>query len=150
MADINLSQAEANLLIAMEKHRVTDDRWEYPDLGGSVNIPLVSVDRRENFTLDLYRGRIDLAKGSYQSRSRQVIILIRLDFGGQPHRNPNGEEVASPHLHVFREGYGDKWAIPAPLEKFPLIDSDRWQTLIDFMVFCNVTKQPIVQKGLWS
>lgn len=150
MADINLTQAEADHLIAMEKHRLTDDHWDYPALGGSVNVPLVSHDHREYFTLDLYRGRIDLAKGSYQNRSRQVIILVRLDFGGQPHRNPDGEEVASPHLHVFKEGYGDKWAVPAPSDKFPYLDSDRWQTLIDFMGFCNITKQPLIQKGLWS
>ncbi len=138
MSDINLTQGEANLLIAMEKHRVSDERWEYPDLGGSTCIPLISADRRENFSLDLYRGRIDLAKGSYQNRSRQVIILVRLDFGGQPHRNPDGEEIPSPHLHIFREGFGDKWAVLAPSDKFTHIDNNPWDTLNDFMLFCNI------------
>lgn len=150
MPDISLTQAEADLLIAMEKHRVNDDQWQYPDLGGSISIPLVSSDRRENFVLDLYRGRIDLAKGSYQNRSRQVIVLVRLDFGGQPHRNPDGEEVPSPHLHVFREGFGDKWAVPTSSDRFPHVHTNLWETLNDFMVFCNVTKQPLIQKGLWS
>lgn len=150
MSDINLTQAEADLLIAMEKHRANDDRWEYPDFGGSISIPLVSPDRRENFVLDLYRGRIDLAKGSYQNRSRQVIVLVRLDFGGQPHRNPDGEEVPSPHLHVFREGFGDRWAVAAPPDTFPHASTNTWETLNDFMVFCNITKQPLIQKGLWS
>ncbi len=150
MSDIDLTQAEADLLIAMEKHRANDDQWEYPDFGGSISIPLISPDRRENFFLDLYRGRIDLQKGTYQNRSRQVIVLVRLDFGGQPHRNPDGEEVPAPHLHVFREGFADKWAVPAPLDSFPHLGTNLWETLNDFMIFCNVTKQPLIQKGLWT
>ncbi len=124
MADINLTQAEADALIAMEKQRIDDARWDYPGLGGSISIPLISQDKRENFLLDVSRGRIDLLKVTYQNRSRQVVVLVRLDFGGQPHRNPDDQEIPSPHLHVYREGYGDKWAIPVPPERFPdILDS---------------------------
>jgi hypothetical protein len=63
MAEINLTQAEADALIAMAKHRVDETEWDYPDLGGAVSIPLVSSNRREQFLLDLRRGRIDVAKG---------------------------------------------------------------------------------------
>lgn len=65
MADVNLTQAEADALTAMEKRRSDETEWRYPDLGGSVTIPLVSMDRRESFLLDLRRGRIDLTKGTY-------------------------------------------------------------------------------------
>ncbi len=61
MAEINLTQAEADTLIAMEKHRIDDTRWNYPGLGGSISIPLMSTDKRENFLLDVSRGKIDLA-----------------------------------------------------------------------------------------
>lgn len=84
MAEIHLTQAEADALIAMAKHRVDGTEWDYPDLGGAVSIPLVSANRREQFVLDLRRGRIDLAKGTYQNRGRQVVVLVRLDFGGAP------------------------------------------------------------------
>ena len=107
MADANLTQAEADALTAMEKRRSDDTEWQYPDLGGYVTIPLVSMDRRESFLLDLRRSQIDLTKGTYQNRGRQVVVLARLDFGGAPHRNPDGEEIRSPHLHVYREGLGD-------------------------------------------
>ncbi|KJU85379.1 prophage protein [Candidatus Magnetobacterium bavaricum] len=40
------------------------------------------------------------------------IILLRLCFGGHPHRNPDDTEISSPHLHRYREGYADKWAYP--------------------------------------
>ena len=53
MADTNLTQAEANALIALEKRRVDTTEWNYPDFGGRVTVPLVSVDGRESFLLDL-------------------------------------------------------------------------------------------------
>src|SRR5262245_26066363 len=132
MADLNLTQAEADALIALPKHRLDEQIWDYPDLGGGISVPLASADRREQFSLDLRRGRIDLRKGTYQNRARQVVVLVRLDFGGAPHRNPDGEEINSPHLHVYREGFGDKWAVPAPPEHF-LALPDLSRTLDDFM-----------------
>ena len=64
MVTVNLTQAEADALITMEKRRTDDTEWSYPDLGGNVTVPLVSTDRREPFLLDLRRGRIDLGKGT--------------------------------------------------------------------------------------
>mgnify|MGYP001619194061 CR=1 FL=1 len=118
MAEINLSQSEADALIAMEKIRTDEQSINYPSLGGRISVPLMSKNKRENFTLDISRGKIDLLKGTYQNRARQVVILVRLDFGGQPHQNPDGQEVSSPHLHIFREGYGYKWAMPIPADRF--------------------------------
>ena len=109
----------------------------------------MSENKRESFLLDVSRGRIDLAKGTYQNRARQTLVLVRLDFGGPPHRNPDGEEVGSPHLHVYREGYGAKWAAPVPADRFPSL-GDLWATLDDFMRYCNVTKAPNIARGLWS
>lgn len=149
MTDINLTQAEADALIAMGKHRADAIEWDYPDLGGAISIPLVSENRREQFLLDLRRGQIDLAKGTYQNRGRQVVVLVRLDFGGAPHRNPDGVEIGSPHLHVYREGFGDKWALPAPGDRFTDLN-DPWQTLEDFMRFCNVVEPPTIRRGLFT
>jgi len=103
---VDLTQAEANLLLAMEKHRTNDDPHRFGAL--RLEISLQSPDQREHFLLDIGRGRINLLKGTYQTRAKQVVILARLDFGGAPHRNPDGEEIPSPHLHLFREGFADK------------------------------------------
>ena len=105
MSDLNLTQAEADALIAMEKHRVSDERNDFPMNGQSLSLMLQSSDKREQFLLDISRGRIDLMRGKYQNRARQVVVLVRLDFGGPPHRNPDDTEVACPHLHVYREGF---------------------------------------------
>jgi hypothetical protein len=149
MPDIDLSQAEADALIAMEKVRINDDPWVYPPLGGAISIPLTSNDKRESFHLDVSRGQIELLKAKYQNRARQVVVLLRFDSGGSPHRNPDGQEVPCPHLHIYREGYGDKWAIPAPSDPFANV-SDLWQTLCDFMRYCHITRPPIIPRGLFT
>lgn len=83
MSDMNLTQSEAHMLIAMEKHRADKQRRAFPMPGQSLIAPLQSVDGREQFFLDISRGRIDLRRGKYQNRARQVIVLVRLDFGGR-------------------------------------------------------------------
>lgn len=149
MADMNLTQAEADALIAMEKHRVNEDRRDFPMGGQSLVLPLQSLDRREQFLLDLSRGRIDLLKVKMQNRGRQVVVLVRLDLGGAPHRNPDGEEISVPHLHLYKEGYGDKWAVAVPADRFTAT-SDVWRSLVEFLRFCNVTQPPHIERGLFT
>jgi len=104
-------------------------------------------DQKEEFLLDIWKGKIAL-KSKYQTRGRKVFVLIRLDLNGAPHRNPDGEEVAGTHIHLYREGYGDKWAYPVNSAKFPNLD-DLWKTLHDFMDFCNIQKKPVIERGLF-
>lgn len=117
--------------------------------GQSLVLPLQSSDKREQFLLDLSRGRIDLLKVTMQNRGRQVVVLVRLDLGGAPHRNPDDEEIPTPHLHVYREGFGDKWAVPVPVDRFR-VTGDVWATLEDFLRFCNITQPPHIERGLFT
>lgn len=149
MADIEITQTEADVLIAMEKHRVDEMEWLFSAPGGRLSIPLISADKRENFFLDVSRSQIKLTKATYQNRVRQAIILLRLDLDGPPHRNPDGSDIPCPHLHVYREGYGDKWAVPAPKDRYDDV-SNLFSTFEAFMVHCNVTLPPNVEKGLFS
>lgn len=149
MTTVDLTQEEADALIVMDKYKVNDDTYDYPGTSGSISIPLSSGDGRESFLLDVYRGRLDLRKGTYQERGRQIIVLVRLDFGGPPHRNPDGIEVGSPHLHIFREGFGDKWAFPLRAEDFPNI-TDPWSMLDDFMRYCKIVDRPDIRRGLFA
>lgn len=147
MADLHLTQLEADELIRLPKTRTSEEEYVYPGGGGALVVPLQSEDQREDFLLDVSRGRINLAKGKYQTRARQAIVLVRLDFGGAPHRNPDGEELACPHLHRYREGFGDKWATPVPEEEFSNLD-DLWLTLEEFMAYCNVVERPHISGRL--
>ncbi len=149
MSDPELSQSEADGLLRLEKYRVNDTEHELPDLGGRLSIPLESEDKREQFFLDISRGRIELSKQTLQNRARKIVVLARLDIGGPPHCNPDGEEMPCPHLHINREGYGTKWAIPLPAGDFTDSD-DTWKTLFEFMEFCRVTRKPNFRRGLFT
>lgn len=146
---MTLSQIEADLLLRMEKHRENDRRYRYPQFGGSVRIPLVSEDEKESFMLDIGRGKINLEKGKLQNRARGVVVLARLDYGGSPHRNPDGKEVDGTHLHLYCEEYGDKWAYPIDPSRFT-DTGDAMKTLDEFMRFCNITVPPIIDEGLFT
>ena len=146
---IVLSQAEADALLAMEKQRTEAAPYTLPATGGRLCVPLASLDRREAFTLDIHRSSINISKGTYQNRARTTVILARLDFGGAPHRNPDEREIGVPHLHLYREGYDDRWAFPVPAKHFPET-MDRWRMLSDFLRFCHVVTPPEFTRSLFE
>jgi len=131
----------------MEKIRINDDAVAFPDLGGRIEVPLASRDHRESFCLDVNRKRIALTTG-YQTRGRQTIVLARLDFAA-PHRNPDGVEIGVPHLHLYREGFGDRWAYPIP-EGMLSAPNNACQVLNDFMAYCRIVEAPDIRFGLFS
>ena len=145
---INLTQADADALMAMPKRPADDEERNFPQPGDRVIIPLVSLDKREDFLLSVTRSQINIAKISHQNRARQVVVLMRLDVNGAPHRNPDGEEILGTHLYIYRENFGDKWAYPLPPGKFENLD-DLHQTFDDFLAECNVVEPPRIQAGLF-
>lgn len=149
MADINITQAEADQLIAMEKLRAEDKEWLFPRPGERLTIPLVSSNKRESFVLMVTRGQIKLTKANYVNLARKSVTLMRLDLDGAPHRNPDGIEIPCPHLHVYREGFGDKWASAAPIDRYH-DTGDLYSTLWAFMNHCNIVESPQIEKGLFS
>lgn len=146
MSDGELSQTEADELIAMPKIRITDEIRYFPGRGGALNVPLLSDDRKEEFFLTIRRGRIDLNRGAYQNISRETVILLRAELNGPPHRNPNDEEIPCPHIHIYKEGYGTRWAYPFP-DDFSN-PTDLWSTLHDFIRYCNIIIPPNILRGI--
>ncbi|MEI6875039.1 MAG: hypothetical protein WCL50_07900 [Spirochaetota bacterium] len=98
--------------------------------------------------MDIGRGSIALEKTKFQNRARKTVILARLDLGGPPHRNPDGEEIPCPHLHHYREGYGDKWATAAPAN-FAATGATL-DLLDEYMSYCNIVGKPIIEGGLFA
>lgn len=136
-----LPQSRADSLIAMPKRRISDTVWDYPVGGSSVAIPLESMDGAESFLLDLWTSKYSLRKRTYQNRFSRAIILVRLDIHTRPHRNPDNTMIASPHIHIYKEGFGDRWAEAVPRDRFRDLD-DPLKTLTDFMDFCNIVQKP--------
>ncbi len=98
--------------------------------------------------LDISAHEIKLTKIKFQNRVYQNIILVRLDLDGGPHRNPDVEDVVCPHIHIYKEGYGDKWAYPLPSNFTD--PSNIFKTLDEFMNYCNIKQKPVFQQGVQS
>lgn len=156
-----LTQSEADALFTMAKKPKSGNRLAFPHAGGKLLAEFVSLDGREVFLFNITRSSIAVSKCTYQKRARQVEILRRLDIDGSPHPNPavetvpldflapyNGLEIPCPHLHIYVEGFADKWAIPAPAD---VIDSnaDLYKMMESFLTYCNVTEMPNIERGLF-
>lgn len=145
MSGDTLRQDWADRLLAAEKFPSEKGSiLQFPAAGSLQQIALRSPGEKEEFHLDVRRARIDL-KGTYQTRARGTVVLARLDFGSAPHRNPDGQTVPAPHLHLYREGFGDRWATPLPSNFTDPADIQK--TLTEFLDFCHVRKLP-VQQGI--
>lgn len=145
MAEIIITQDEADSLIKMPKARLDERTHDFPHPGEKLIINLQSTDGRERFILDVARGKIEIRKATYQSRYHKIIILNRLDVVGPPHTNPDGSIVECPHIHIYKEGYGDKWAYQLP-DIFSQSDN-LLQNLDEFMAFNHIIDPPIFSGG---
>lgn len=147
-----LTQSEADLLIRLAK-KLLNRTIGFPNPGISIELKLESFDKREEFIVDVNRkGRINLKKCTYQNRYRKDIILLRLDLNGPEHENPNGDVISCPHLHIYKEGFDDKWAYPINSTEFP-DTTDLARTVLDFLRYCNVQNIEdisVVQGGIFN
>lgn len=142
-----LLQSEIDYLLNLVKV-LTAKTITIPSPGYHIELDASSLIDNEKFLVDVNRkGTINLKKCTFQTRYQRSVILLRLDIEGSPHRNPDGEVIPCPHLHIFREGYGDSWAYP--LSAHIVTDTnDIAQVLIDFLLYNNVNKIPPVYQQL--
>ena len=142
---MTISNKEAEELLNMEKHYKGDTQYSYPS---NINIPLYSQDNKIEFSLDISANAIKISKRKYQNRVYSNIVLLRIDIGGSPHTNPDGQVIECPHIHFYREGYDDKWAEPLPKNLFSC--DDIFKMLDDFMNYCHVVTKPVIQKSVFE
>ena len=149
---MKLEQQEAERLMRMDKIVAEDTQYVFPAPREQLRIPLVSVNGQERFVLDINRGKRRSFKCTYQERYSVVTVLVRLDMNPSRHVNPyvllppagfenyNGTQFDDAHIHLYVEGWGDKWAIPANLEGFtdPADMSELTENLTRFLAYCNI------------
>jgi hypothetical protein len=141
-----LTQTEAETLIRMKKTFINPATIKIPS-GTDQTHELVGEDKRELFLLDVWRGTIRLSKLKLQTRGRKIIVLVRLDIDGAPHDNPDGTKIRGNHIHLYREGFEDKWAYPINTAEFT-DPTNILGTFRDFCRFCNITDGPPLQERL--
>ena len=140
---MNISDKEAKELLHLEKHYFGDTVYYFPN---NINIPLYSKDEKIEFSIDASANRVKLSKVKYQNRVYNNIVLVRIDINGAPHRNPDGTVIPCPHIHYYKEGFGDR--IAEPLPPGIITSNDDVQKLIEFMNFCHVKTKPNIQRAV--
>ena len=71
------------------------------------------------------------------------VALLRLDVGGSAHKNPDGKQIQTPHLHVRSYKGKMRWAEKIPDGVFSDL-SDAQKTLLDFMQYVNIQEKVCV------
>jgi hypothetical protein len=151
---MEIFQSEADRLLQLEKRFVSGDPIQFSSTSDFQQIhDLHSPDHRERFLLDLERGVRRRARLKFQTRARRTIVLARLDLNGKAHRNlatyPHrpGERLTGVHVHVYREGLGDRVAfLPEDLAGFKVPERKHdldW--LLAFFDFCHIIEPPAIQ-----
>ncbi|MGH7140359.1 MAG: DUF6978 family protein [Pirellulales bacterium] len=142
-----LTDAKVADLLAMAKRFVDQSTINFPTVGTYLTRELESDDRRESFLVDVNRKGIKVSKCTYQNRYQVTEILLRLDIDGPTHDNPDGTAVPCPHLHVYREGFADKWASPIDPSEFT-DTTNLVLTLQQFLARCKIERTPPIQAAL--
>jgi hypothetical protein len=143
-----LTQQQADDLLALAKRLTSVQTINFPAPGSSIELDATDTGKRESFIIDVQRkGRIKITKCTYQERTHGTEILLRLDVDGPPHDNPDGATILCPHMHVYQEGYDDKWAHPIETGHFDNT-SDLAITLKDFLKYCKISPIPQVQPAV--
>src|SRR5713226_9391985 len=139
-----LTQAEADRLMALVKRLVDRATILFPLPGDIRQLQVKSEDGRESFLIDVNRkGKVKPSKCTYQERYGVIEILLRLDVDGPTHDKPDGGEVPCPHVHIYKEGFADKWAYLLPAGQFT-DTTDLVKTLREFLEYCNVQDIPAI------
>lgn len=143
-----MEQQIADYLIKLEK-RITDQFIIFPSANSKLALNVQSVDGSEAFLLDINRsGMIKISRCTFQERYEVNIGLVRLDLdNNKPHRNPDDTVINGPHIHIYKEGYGTKWAYPiTSLTECPFtLGADFITIFIEFCEYCNIKNIPNIQ-----
>lgn len=140
-----LTNEEVSRLLDVPKLIDSPGRIALPLPGEYAKWEAKSLDHREVFVIDANRkGKLKLGKCTFQERYQLVEILLRLDIDGPPHQNPDGEVIDCPHLHIYRERWGAKWAYPLPADFTDT--TDLVKTFQEFLRYCGIQNIPDVQR----
>lgn len=138
-----LSDKEFNILMSYSKTLVDSSPIYLPEKGKKYSREIKSLNSKDKFLLSINRGRVELNKITYLNKFYDnSTILLRLDTAqGGRHINPDGTFIPCPHLHIYTEDYGDKFAIPLDPKLFSNTN-DLAILLRDFLTYFNVNNIP--------
>lgn len=141
----DLSQDMADFLIDTPKIPLDPDIKVpfFPGVNAEIDFKGTVTDER--FRVIVQRSGINPRHAKYELMAGRSLVLLRFEIEGPPHFNPGEDEpVLCPHLHRFREGYGDRWAEPA-MGLFG--DSENLLACLHgFLRYCNAVQVPPIRQ----
>ena len=140
-----LTQKEYSYIINLNKKFKENDEIA---LDSKWSRDIVAIETRDMFVLDYYLGIIALKKYTYNKRYRKTIVILRFDSSGR-HTNPDGKLLNGPHVHMYREKYGDKWAFPISEIGIGHGMIEKANVLQKFLQYCNVVNCPPIKSTLF-
>lgn len=148
MSTTKLTDAEAHRLIEMLKHSLISE-LNLPTHGKTIEFDVAGDTKRDVFTINMYRGKLNHSKYNIGARiKKDGILLLELHINPTTvHYNPNGEKIEGSHWHIYSEEYGRTYTFPATdienenfventiffLEKFNVIEKPNIAHQLDFL-----------------
>lgn len=104
-----LTQAEADALLNLIKTVFRKDTFFWKSDERYDERVIADTDSSLEFVLSLKRNCFEV-RLNFRTKKNNV-ILARVDSQNQ-HHNPDGSIIRGPHLHLYKEGFGEKYAEP--------------------------------------
>jgi hypothetical protein len=101
---------------------------------------LISDEYGDIFKLDLRKNKIELQVMNCNTRANECFVLARLCVNDREHKNPDGTKIGETHLHIYKEGYNDRFAYDPKKYGFSNFDNVP-ALLIQFVEFCKINKR---------
>ncbi len=141
--NMSLDDAQFNYLIKLNKSFKEDTVIVLGPAPINWTRDIISLDTKDTFLLDFYRGALNISKYSINKRYRTAIPLVRI-CSQKRHTNPDGTVFSGPHFHIYKEGFGDR--IAHPFSKLGINDDCPMdEALVAMLHYCNVGKLPNIQ-----
>lgn len=107
---------------------------------------LSSNNGKNTYNLYLSYGKMNVEKISINTVHKQSNkVLVRLDLGNQRHVNPDGTVITSDHIHIYKDGYDEKFAYTLDSDEFKNLfpnPKDRCSLLKAYLEFIKVISVP--------
>ena len=145
MSETKLTNDEATKLLEMLKRSLVAD-INFPDCGGKAKFDVVGNTKKDVFSIDIYRGKINPHKYDIGALiKKNGIMLLQLHINPtNVHTNPDGQKIIGNHWHIYTEEHGRAFAFPAEN-----IQSDEFvENTIAFLVKFNVIEKPNISLQL--
>ena len=136
-----LTEAEVRDLINEIKKLVERETIYLPSRGENLQKNAVStINKHNQFKIDIFRGRIDGDRYNFHARYANTNTpILRIDLGEVVHKNPDGNKISGPHMHVYKDGLEINHAIP-----FDVANKDITDICVEFFYEINIIDNPSI------